>query len=110
MNSRTLKNLFITSFSQMSALEEFSNVKLVFVTAAGIISGNLTTDEDGYAPFLNNILMSITDDMHPDSITQDDGFVILSNVEIRDRELTHNIDSFVLFIDQIIGVSLGKIT
>lgn len=110
MNSRTLKNLFVTSFSQMSTLEEFSTVKLVFVTAAGIVSGNLSTEIDGYGPLLNKLITEVTDDMHPDSITQDDGFVLLSNVEIRNKELTYTIDSFVLFIDQIIGVSLGNIT
>jgi hypothetical protein len=115
MTNISLKKHIINSLSNLSS----DNNKLVFVTAAGIISGYLSEINDKSNIRTASGSMSMTagtllNDYEQNiqslkNINENDGFILLRDVTIKHGMSTFSAPSFFLFYDQVIAVTIGNL-
>lgn len=114
MSNISLKRYLINSLSGLSSDKN----KLVFITAAGIISGYLSEINDKSNIRTASGSMSMTagtllDDYEKNiqslkDINENDGFILLKDVTINNEPSTFSTASFFLFFDQVIAVAIGN--
>jgi hypothetical protein len=114
MSNISLKKHIIKSLSNLSN----DNNKLVFITAAGIISGYLLeiNDKSNIMTASGNMSMiagSLLNDYDQNiqslkNINENDGFIPLRDVTIKQGTSTFSEPSFFLFYDQIIAVTISN--
>ena len=121
MTKISLKKHIINSLSNLSSDkpgELIGSNKLVFVTAAGIISGYPCEINSKFNPStlqgLMSMLASISLDGYEENIqslkdiNENDGFILLKDVTINNGPSTFSTPSFFLFFDQVIAVAIGN--
>lgn len=121
MTKISLKKHIINSLSNLSSDkpgELIGSNKLVFVTAAGIISGYPCEINSKSNPStlqgLMSMLASISLDGYEENIqslkdiNENDGFILLKDVTINNGPSTFSTPSFFLFFDQVITVAIGN--
>ena len=121
--SETLKKHIIRSFARATNLDGFDANKVILATAAGLISGKLSstsamtieemTEECGSlsrdsAEKLYESLLTAARETYKEEVEGSDGYILLTDAAIRDKDCTYNVGNMVVFYDQIIGISLGK--
>ena len=121
MTNISLKKHIINSLSNLSSDkpgELIGSNKLVFVTAAGIISGypyeiNSKSDPSTFQGLMS-MFAGISLDGYEENIqnlkdiNENDGFILLKDVKINNGPSTFSTPSFFLFYDQIIAVAIGN--
>lgn len=121
MTKISLKKHIINSLSNLSSDKPddlIGSNKLVFVTAAGIISGYPCEINSKSNPSTSQGLMSMLAGISLDGyeeniqslkdINENDGFILLKDVTINNGPSTFSTPSFFLFIDQVIAVAIGN--
>ena len=121
MTKISLKRYLIDSLSNLSSDKPddlIGSNKLVFVTAAGIISGYPCEINSKSNPSTSQGLMSMLAGISLDGyeeniqslkdINENDGFILLKDVKINNGPSTFSTPSFFLFYDQIIAVAIGN--
>lgn len=120
MSNISLKRYLINSLSSLSSDKpgDLRSNKLVFVTAAGIISGypyeiNSKSDPSTFQGLMS-MFAGISLDGYEENIqnlkdvNENDGFMLLKDVTINNGPSTFSTPSFFLFYDQIIAVAIGN--
>lgn len=121
MSNISLKRYLINSLSSLSSDKPgdlIGSNKLVFVTAAGIISGypyeiNSKSDPSTFQGLMS-MFAGISLDGYEENIqnlkdvNENDGFMLLKDVTINNGPSTFSTPSFFLFYDQIIAVAIGN--
>lgn len=121
MSNISLKKHIINSLSNLSSDKPDNLIgsnKLVFVTAAGIISGYPCEINSKSNPSTFQGLMSMFAGISLDGyeeniqslkdINENDGFILLKDVTINNGPSTFSTPSFFLFFDQVIAVAIGN--
>lgn len=121
MTKISLKKHIINSISNLSSDKPddlIGSNKLVFVTAAGIISGYPCEINSKSNPSTSQGLMSMLAGISLDGyeeniqslkdINENDGFILLKDVTINNGPSTFSTPSFFLFFDQVIAVAIGN--
>ena len=121
MSNISLKKHIINSLSNLSSDKPDNLIgsnKLVFVTAAGIISGYPCEIKSKSNPSTFQGLMSMFAGISLDGyeeniqslkdINENDGFILLKDVTINNGPSTFSTPSFFLFFDQVIAVAIGN--
>lgn len=108
MNS--LKKIMCANFTALSSLKEMEGNKVYFLTSFGMVSGRYSPNE----PDENKICLSTLAKNFFNELSEDekkasgnDGYILLKDVEISNGSLTFSFPEFMLFFDQIIGISFG---
>lgn len=113
----SFKKSLIRSFYTLPLVDELKDIKVVFVTHAGIITGTpVQNDEPDKAIHdLYTISMECVKDYRKDHsldtslpLDGNDGFMILKNVELKSGNTTFHFNYLNIFFDQIIGVTLAE--
>ena len=114
---QSLKKELITRFCALSTVEGLESNRVVLLTPAGMIIGDLITENEETET--NSLLSNFSYDIAhgyreennlPDNpLDGSDGFLCLKNVSIKSGTATFNIPYMNVFFDQIVGVSLGNI-
>ena len=121
MTNISLKKHIINSLSNLSSDKPddlIGSNKLVFVTAAGNISGypyeiNSKSDPSTFQGLMS-MFAGISLDGYEENIqnlkdiNENDGFILLKDVKINNGPSTFSTPSFFLFYDQIIAVAIGN--
>jgi len=121
MSNISLKRYLINSLSSLSSDKPgdlIGSNKLVFVTAAGIVSGypyeiNSKSDPSTFQGLMS-MFAGISLDGYEENIqnlndvNENDGFMLLKDVTINNGPSTFSTQSFFLFYDQIIAVAIGN--
>ena len=120
MNIPTLKKYLIQQMSVFPDVPPFSpeKSKVILVTAAGIIEGKLlqSNSEDNEGDFLGKMICGFSDEYEKkilkdgQTLSGNDGFILLSNVTIRNGAIKNDMPLLTVFYDQIIGISIGSVT
>lgn len=116
-------NEIIETFNFISNFQDdiinMTNLKLIFLTQLGIITGKLVTEEDTKADILptvngyNQLNLSVPlkrfleFDENGQQILRKKDFILLKDVQINGPQ-TSNTPYLVLFLKQVIGVTLGS--
>nr|DAO88963.1 MAG TPA: hypothetical protein [Caudoviricetes sp.] len=121
MTKISLKKHIINSLSNLSSDKPDNLIgsnKLVFVTAAGIISGypceinsksNPSTFQGLMSMFAGISLDGYEENIQSlEDINENDGFILLKDVTINNGPSTFSTPSFFLFFDQVIAVAIGN--
>ena len=121
MSNISLKKHIINSISNLSSDKPddlIGSNKLVFVTAAGIISGYPCEINSKSNPSTSQGLMSMLAGISLDGyeeniqslkdINENDGFILLKDVTIKQGMSTFSEPSYFLFYDQIIAVTISN--
>lgn len=121
MSNISLKKHIINSLSNLSSDKPDNLIgsnKLVFVTAAGIISGypceinsksNPSTFQGLMSMFAGISLDGYEENIQSlEDINENDGFILLKDVTINNGPSTFSTPSFFLFFDQVIAVAIGN--
>lgn len=98
------------------------NNRIIFYTPIGVIEGDYINKDIDNIDELDNEYSALlvmceslydeyveTYESEKSPLSGNDGFLILKNVVIRNSNNTFRIPSFILFYDQIIGISIGNI-
>ncbi|MDE7247764.1 MAG: hypothetical protein K2N43_07740 [Lachnospiraceae bacterium] len=112
----TLKKSLIQSFYTMPLLDELKDSKVVFVTHTGIITGTPVSKDEPSKTIRDLATISMEcienyckdhslDDSQP--LDENDGFMILKDVEFKSGNNTFRFNYLNIFFDQIIGVTLA---
>ena len=114
MTKISLKKHIIKSLSNLSS----DNNKLVFITAAGIISGyqseindksNIRTASSSMSMTAGTLLKDYEQNIQSlKDINENDGFILLKDVTINNGHSAFSTPSFFLFFDQVIAVAIGN--
>lgn len=100
-----------------AAAVQGTDQKLILTTSAGLLSGriiedtsesnaeNLTDTENLYL----NVLDAAIGDYDRDSITGNDGYILLTDASLRDGRNVINLGQTIVFYDQVISVSIGNL-
>lgn len=115
----SLKKFLITSFAQMPCVEGMEQNKLILITAAGTICGAPVTSIDDTVDVANLFTSTAKqmasvyreeNDISPDALLNDtDGYIPLKDVIIRNGNTNFTMPFLCVFLDQIIGISLGNL-
>lgn len=113
MNS--LKKQIIQTIAGATMVEGLTGNSVIVLTAAGVISGRLAmTDPSDQISQPQDIIpalvKNVVADNNPETVSGNDGFLVLEHASVRNVSgQCTNVDSLVLFYDQIIGITLGSI-
>ncbi len=122
MDRPSLKKIIISNLCNITELEALKDNDINLLTPSGIISGRLSKRSNEEEPTNGNDVLAETMEGFSqrykevynikNSVPGNDGFIILENVTIRQigSESTCILDQLTVFYDQIVGISLGKIT
>ena len=109
----TMKKSVIQAFSSAPLLDGLENNNVILVTALGLISGKMLTEEnlDNPGKIYDSILRAASKSFGDDEVSGNDGYLALTEATIKTVN-GRNIDlgNVVIFYDQSIGVSLGNIS
>ena len=115
MTNISLKKHIIKSLSNLSS----DNNKLVFITAAGIISGyllkindtsNIMTASGNMSMIAGSLLNDYDQNIQSlKNINENDGFIPLRDVTIKQGISTFSEPSFFLFYDQVIAMTIENL-
>lgn len=119
MEAPSLKKTLIDRLSVFSIPNEQANNKLVLVTGAGLITGELDTGIqegtlsgiDVIAEFIDKTAVEYKESLGIDASTplsDNDGVVLLRNVTITRGNSVISLPILAVFFDQIIAVSIGN--
>lgn len=125
MNKPSLKKFIssnIGNFLDKRSELGLENNRIIFYTPIGVIEGDYIDkgiDKIDELDSEYSILATICEGLYDEYVETyeseksplpgDDGFLILKDVVIRNSNNTFRIPSFILFYDQIIGISIGNI-
>jgi len=120
MGIPSLKKRIITNFSVATTMEELIKNEIILITALGIISGKLadvknTDDEkelpEKILPRMANVFYEryIEENNLESPLDGNDGYLALINVTITNGDVVHRLNELVVFYDQIIGITIGKL-
>lgn len=117
MSNPSIKKHMIKRFSVLANFEELGdNNSVIFLTASGLISGKITApaSDNQIKDFLPKLIAKLADDYADKYPLSDldpyDGYVVLENAVIHSQTgETNSIPHLMVFIDQIIGVTVGEI-
>lgn len=117
MNKPTIKGYMIRNFSFLANVEELGHGNnVILMTAFGLITGNImmpNSDESNNATLANltnKFYEDYTAEFPDESRIPFDGYVTLENVVVHSHNgTTYHLPYLMVFIDQIIGVTVGKI-
>lgn len=117
----TLKKHIVLQFANLLSNEKFNDYKLILTTSGGTIAGNIClesdfADDNSFNASLSLICdtaysirrkeLNLSDD---ESLPDDEGYLIIKDVQIlSERPIT--LPSMIVFYNEIIGVSIGKIS
>lgn len=114
------KKEFIEFLSNVPSTEEMTNNKIILSTAIGLITGRLSTDDEYNDPknvktIIEKLSYRFADDYKEklslsatDKLPAGEGWLYLVDVEIKSANYTHSMPFMIVFLDQIIGISLGN--
>ena len=117
---QTLKKHSIASTLVMATLDELKNNNIIVFTPAGIFSGKPITDDTDISDSNNigyNIISKCLEEettrfMKENSLESadgNDGYFFLKDVQLISNNIRTNIPYVVLYYDQVIGITIGKI-
>jgi hypothetical protein len=131
MEHPSLKKAIIAGFWNGVTQENLKGNALALVTAAGIIEGYPVTQEESEAlkqkknfaemsdkeksVCMTSILTDSAERVYDENykvnhpVPGNDGYILLKNVTFRSANATYCLETLVVFFDQIIGVSFGRI-
>ena len=120
MNRPSLKKETIRTFAGAAAIPEFQDDLLVVVTPAGLITGHpvaATVPNNSTSDTVSDILTALdtvskkyADTYHLEfPLADNDGYIILNDVTHYTGGSTNKLSYLIVFIDQIVGISTGKI-
>ena len=114
----SLKKYLIRCFKKMPTIDGMEKNSVILFTSAGIICGTpvgITDDVSNPADFLTETMKKLVKSYRDDNNISDeafldgnDGCVALKNVTIQNDQQKLNIPFLCVFIDQIVGVSIGS--
>lgn len=112
----SLKKELIVKFALSTTVEEMENNKLILLTPAGLVSGELVTESNSpevqvLDAFTNKLATQYKEDNNIDEATYldgNDGYLSLENVTINHGSSSIKMPFINVFFDQIIGVTLGS--
>ena len=108
----TLKKDIIKMFSLATTVEPFEKNSVILLTALGTIVGDLAPEDGAGSPgsAIISTLLDKANELHPtDELNDNDGYVHLSNARILHAGGQSNLGDIVVFMDQIIGITLGNL-
>lgn len=115
MNIPSCKKAIIRSLACVSLTESGRDEDVILLTAAGLLSGHVPkegSDPMDYAELLHKLSEQYKKDqaIDPDArLPGDDGYFVLSDARLINGANTLSLGNFVVFYDQIIGITYGKI-
>lgn len=125
MGNPSFKKELIKKISTLTLLDEFNNSKVIIVSAFGVITGKLcippSDDEIKGKQIGNDIILTkltkkFVDDYKKEfdipnevSLKDNDGSISLAEVSIKTSGNTINMPHLNVFVDQIIGITIGNI-
>ncbi len=122
MNLPSLKKVLIQKYSFLATTDELGNNNLILLTATGIISGkaiqDVPEDQDlSSDDVMSKISLEIAKQYRADngigddeSLTGNDGFICLKDVQIISGTKTINLPFLTVFYDEVIATTLGNIS
>lgn len=108
----TLKKEIIKMFAIAPTVEAFANNKVIFLTPMGIITGSLPDENtsESNTKIISAIVNKTNEYFKDVELSDNDGYIQLTDASLRTATgSTCNLGDIVLFVDQIIGVTLGTI-
>lgn len=111
----TLKKDLIAKYAMLPRTDDLKNNKLVIVTAAGIIQGNLVSNEtESSIEIMKAITNKFIDDYREESnipkgalLDGNDGCLLLEDVMLTCGSTVFPFQFLTVFFDQIIAVTIG---
>ena len=110
----SLKKSMIMGFSLLPTIDALKGNKLVLLTPAGVVTGILeeedAEDMKTASGLIKSTVSTVEDNYFKEStVENNDGFMLLRQVTLMIGNNTFNFESFVVFFDQIIGVSIAAV-
>jgi len=111
MDNPTLKKHIATMLSISATLPELDKNNIILMTAAGIISGKLPskTDDDPKHFFQKLVLQMKDEHAKTYQVSGNDGYIPLIDVTVSHGGRVEKFDCLIVFIDQIIGITIGQV-
>lgn len=104
------KAIILNAYKTVLNNECFKENKLHVITAAGIFCGNVNSDDKNVSQLIfegiNKSLSSASDEVGIKNLTK--SFLTLYDVELLQNGCKVSMQSVNIFIDDIIGLSIGK--
>lgn len=112
----SIKKLMIVSVLELLGNQSLQNKKIILLTAAGLIKGRIFIQENPSQEFdsplwaLTQAVSMSYEQYCPDSpLPGNDGFLLLKDVTVEQAGTKTELDSMIVFYDQIIAVSTETI-
>ena len=111
---QTLKKNIVRAMAIAPTMDVFAGNKVILVTAAGVISGVINQENPDQCENLGRaglltVLDNVVDSYGEENIDGNDGFVILSDVTMLTGTNNRvNLDTLIVFYDQIIAATIGR--
>lgn len=111
---KSLKKSVISNLWAMTISEGIDQNEVILLTASGIISGkvlSISDQEDALAQLVKPIADGyfVETATSSEDLSATDGFILLKDVTLVQNSIKTTFPNLVVFFDQIIGITLGKI-
>lgn len=120
MERESLKKYVIKMLAFSTELKDADQTCLTFVTSIGLITGRIVNDEASEIvsadTYLSKKVYKFREDyikeyeMDEAPLMEDDGVLVLKDVQISNNGFIAKMQELVIFYDQIIGVTMGSLT
>lgn len=114
MDKASLKKLICKAMAVSTTIEGLDKNDVIFLTPIGMVMGKPVSKDE----VKKNVIFRVANDIEVDyrdtnnlkgtALPNNDGYICLENVTVRNLNSTYGLNSLILFYDQIIGVSLGS--
>lgn len=115
MDRESLKKCICKFFVDAPSIEGLENNKIIFITSIGMIIANGIDDSSAEHSVITKLTESIAEvyceshNIGDEPLPENDGYILLKDVVIKNSNTTYNFNEIVLFYDQIIGITIGNI-